>query len=63
MSERLSRSLTFIGLLGFGFNIMIGSGIFFLPGEAMAIMGPASVLGVLAPPSWSQPCSCSALRS
>ena len=48
MSERLSRSLTFIGLLGFGFNIMIGSGIFFLPGEAMAIMGPASVLGVLA---------------
>ncbi len=48
MSERLSRSLTFIGLLGFGFNIMIGSGIFFLPGEAMAIMGPASVLAVLA---------------
>ncbi len=48
MSEKLSRSLSFIGLLGFGFNIMIGSGIFFLPGRAMAIMGPASVLAVLA---------------
>jgi amino acid transporter len=48
VSERLSRSLTFIGFLGFGFNIMISSGIFFLPGEAMATMGPASVLGVLA---------------
>ena len=48
MSEKLSRSLTFIGLLGFGFNIMIGSGMFFLPGRAMAIMGPASILAVLA---------------
>ncbi len=48
MSEKLSRSLTFIGLLGFGFNIMIGSGMFFLPGRAMAIMGPASILAVMA---------------
>ena len=48
MSEKLSRSLTFIGLLGFGFNIMIGSGMFFLPDRAMAIMGPASILAVVA---------------
>lgn len=39
MSEKLSRSLTFIGLLGFGFNIMIGSGMFFLPGKAIGHHG------------------------
>ena len=45
-NNRLSRSLSLVGLLAFGFNIMIGSGIFFLPGEAMKILGPAALLAV-----------------
>ena len=48
MKEQLSRGLTFVGLTAFGLNIMIGSGIYFLPGKAMDLMGPASILAVVA---------------
>ncbi len=43
----LRRELRLFDILAISLNGIIGTGIFFLPGQAQALMGPASVLGYL----------------
>lgn len=45
--ERLRRSLRLIDVAALGLNGVIGTGIFFLPGEAAALLGPASLVPFL----------------
>jgi amino acid transporter len=45
--ETLKRSLRLIDVVAIGLNGVIGTGIFFLPGEVSALLGPASVLTFL----------------
>lgn len=43
-SRPLARSLGLVDTLGLGFNCVVGSGVFLLPGLVAAKLGPASVL-------------------
>jgi amino acid transporter len=43
----LKRELRLVDVVALGVNGVIGSGIFFLPGEAAAVLGPAAVLAYL----------------
>jgi amino acid transporter len=47
MSESLRRELRLYDVVAIGINGIIGTGIFFLPGEAAALLGPAALLTFL----------------
>ncbi len=44
---KLKRSLSLLDVMALGVNAVIGQGIFLLPGLAAAILGPASLVGLL----------------
>lgn len=44
---KLTRSLSLLDVMALGVNAVIGQGIFLLPGLAAAILGPASIVGLL----------------
>ena len=45
--EQLKRELRFVDVAAIGLNGVIGTGIFFLPGDVAGLLGPASVLAFL----------------
>ena len=47
MEENLRRDLTLRDIVAIGINGIVGTGIFFLPGQAAAMLGPAAVLTFL----------------
>ncbi|MEE2777504.1 MAG: APC family permease [Acidobacteriota bacterium] len=47
MTGPLKRDLRFADVVALGINGVIGTGIFFLPGEAAALLGPAATLAFL----------------
>jgi amino acid transporter len=46
-NAKLKRSLSLLDVMALGVNAVIGQGIFLLPGLAAAILGPASLVGLL----------------
>lgn len=47
MRESLRRELTLRDVIAIGINGIVGTGIFFLPGEAAALLGPAALITFL----------------
>lgn len=45
--KELKRSLTLFDVIGLGVNAVIGTGIFLQPGEAAALMGPATIVALM----------------
>ena len=47
MAAALKRSISLFDVIALGVNLVIGQGIFLLPGLAAAIVGPAAIVALL----------------